>query len=336
MRIDQRNNGGSITFNDGVFPIDRWTTVATQSSKGSIQQNAGSVTPPAGFTNYLGFTSSSAYSVLTGDAFAIQQRLEGLNLSDFGWGTASATNVILLFWVRSSLTGTFGGSISNSAQNRSYPFTYTINAANTWELEAITIPGDTSGTWLTTNGIGARLNLGLGVGSTFSATAGAWNSATTFSATGATSVVGTNGATFYVTGVDLQKGSTATSFDVRPYAIEEALCQRYYAKSYNQSTVPGSNAGTTNSVQGLNGTDGNQIQGFRTPVTMRTSATARVWTLSGTLASLSTTSEVNSGINNGSWSPYGMGDQGCRAIVGTGGLSSGVAYVYHWDASAEL
>jgi hypothetical protein len=146
----------------------------------------------------------------------------------------------------------------------------------------------------------------------------------------------TAGDFLYVTGVQLEKGTQATSFDYRPYGTELALCQRYYAKSYNQSVVPGSNAGTSNSVQTLNGTDGNQIQGFRTPVTMRASATARIWTLSGTLASLSTTSEVDSGINNGSWSPYGMGDQGCRAIVGTGGLSSGVAYVYHWDASAEL
>lgn len=228
MVIDQRNAGASITFNDGVFPVDRWTTVATQSSKGTIQQNAGSVTPPAGFINYLGFTSSSAYSVLTGDAFAIQQRIEGLNLSDFAWGTASAATVTLSFWVRSSLTGTFGGSISNSAQNRSYPFTYTISAANTWEQKTITIAGDTSGTWLTTNGIGVRVNLGLGAGSTYSATAGSWNSSTTFSATGATSVVGTNGATFYITGVQLEKGSTATSFDYRPYGTELALCQRYF------------------------------------------------------------------------------------------------------------
>ena len=227
MVIDQRNAGASITFNDGVFPVDRWTTVATQSSKGTIQQNAGAVTPPAGFINYLGFTSSSAYSVLTGDAFAIQQRIEGLNLSDFAWGTASAATVTLSFWVRSSLTGTFGGSISNSAQNRSYPFTYTISAANTWEQKTITIAGDTSGTWLTTNGIGARVNLGLGAGSTYSATAGSWNSSTTFSATGATSVVGTNGATFYITGVQIEKGSTATSFDYRPYGTELALCERY-------------------------------------------------------------------------------------------------------------
>ena len=229
MVIDQRNAGASITFNDGVFPVDRWTTVATQSSKGTIQQNAGAVTPPAGFINYLGFTSSSAYSVLTGDAFAIQQRIEGLNLSDLGWGSANAQTVTLSFWVRSSLTGTFGGVISNSAQNRSYPFTYTISSANTWELETVTIPGDTSGTWLTTNGIGARLNLGLGAGATYSGTAGAWSGSTLFTATGATSVVGTNGATFYITGVQLEKGSTATSFDYRPYGTELALCQRYYA-----------------------------------------------------------------------------------------------------------
>jgi hypothetical protein len=231
MRIDQRNAGASITFNDGVFPIDRWTTVATQSSKGTIQQNAGAVTPPAGFTNYLGFTSSSAYSVGSGDAFAIQQRIEGLNLSDLGWGSANAQTVTLSFWVRSSLTGTFGGSISNSAQNRSYPFTYTISAANTWELETVTIAGDTSGTWLTTNGIGARVNLGLGAGSTYSGTAGAWSGSTLFSATGATSVVGTNGATFYITGVQLEKGSTATSFDYRPYGTELSLCQRYYLRN---------------------------------------------------------------------------------------------------------
>jgi len=239
MTFDQRNAGASITFNDGVFPVDRWTTVTTQSSKGTIQQNAGAVTPPAGFINYLGFTSSSAYSVLTGDAFAIQQRIEGLNVSDLAWGTASAVTVTLSFYVRSSLTGTFGGSISNSAQNRSYPFTYTINSANTWEQKSITIAGDTSGTWLTTNGIGARINLGLGAGATYSGTAGAWAGATYFSATGATSVVGTNGATFYITGVQLEVGSTATSFDYRPYGTELALCQRY---CYLQSAANNGNA----------------------------------------------------------------------------------------------
>jgi hypothetical protein len=283
MRIDQRNAGASITFNDGVFPVDRWTTVATQSSKGAIQQNAGAVTPPTGFTNYLGFTSSSSYSVLTGDAFAIQQRLEGLNLSDFGWGSANAQTVNLSFWVRSSLTGTFGGVISNSAQNRSYPFTYTITTANTWELETVTIPGDTSGTWLTTNSIGARLNLGLGVGSTFSGTAGAWSGSTFISATGAVSVVGTNGATFYITGVQLEKGSTATSFDYRPYGTELALCQRY-CRTY--SNYPLGRARDSDTLYGLGVVFGTTM---RATPTLRSGATFSVSTGSNGTPTITTT-----------------------------------------------
>lgn len=281
--IDQRNAGASITFNDGVFPVDRWTTVATQSSKGTIQQNAGAVTPPAGFTNYLGFTSSSAYSVLTGDAFAIQQRIEGLNVSDLAWGTASAATVTLSFWVRSSLTGTFGGSVSNSAQNRSYPFTYTISSANTWELETVTIPGDTSGTWLTTNGIGARINLGLGAGATYSGTAGAWSGSTLFTATGAVSVVGTNGATFYITGVQLERGSNATSFEFRDYGREFALCQRYYW------VINGSQLGGASETQigifTFQGTNAAYLV-LQNPVQMRTGANITVsgnlqWTQNG-------------------------------------------------------
>jgi hypothetical protein len=136
--------------------------------------------------------------------------------------------VTLSFWVRSSLTGTFGGSFRNSASNRSYPISYTISSANTWEQKSVTVAGDTSGTWLTTNGIGILLFLSLGSGSTYSGTSGSWSGSTYTSATGATSVVGTNGATFYITGVQLEKGSTATSFDYRPYGTELALCQRYY------------------------------------------------------------------------------------------------------------
>jgi hypothetical protein len=126
------------------------------------------------------------------------------------------------------LTGTFGGSVRNNAGNRSYPFTYTISAANTWEQKTVSIAGDTTGTWLTTNGVGIYVGFGLGIGSTYSGTASTWAAANYLSVTGATSVVGTNGATFYVTGVELEKGSTATSFDYRPYGTELALCQRYY------------------------------------------------------------------------------------------------------------
>jgi hypothetical protein len=229
MQIDQRNAGASLsTSSFGLYSLDRWQPGYSALSKFTLQQNAGSVTPPVGFVNYLGITSSAATSLASGDFYALNQHIEGFNLSDMAWGTASAQTVTLSFWVRSSLTGTFGGAIRNFAANRSYPFNYTISAANTWEQKTVTIAGDTTGTWLTNNGIGATIIFGLGVGTTFSGTPGSWASSNFLSATGATSVVGTNGATFYITGVQLEKGSTATSFDYRPYGTELALCQRYY------------------------------------------------------------------------------------------------------------
>ena len=226
MVIDQRNNGASGTA--ATYTVDRWTFGATQSARITWQQNAGSVTPPAGFTNYLGFTTTNAYSVTASDIFQILQNIEGFNAADLAWGTASAATVTLSFWVRSSLTGTFGGAVSNSALNRSYPFSYTISSANTWEQKSVTIPGDTTGTWLTNNGVGVRVFFSLGIGSTYSGTSGAWAGSDFRSATGATSVVGTNGATFYITGVQLERGSNATSFEFRSYGQELALCQRYY------------------------------------------------------------------------------------------------------------
>ena len=231
MRIDQRNAGASVTITtSNQYTVDRWQGGATVSSKFSVQQNAGSVTPPAGFTNYLGCTSLAATSLGASDYYVVQQKIEGLNIADLGWGTANARTVTLSFWVRSSLTGTFGGTIQNSSGGRSYVFTYTISAANTWEQKSITITGDTSGTWLTTNGIGMYLLFSLGVGSTFSGTAGSWSGSNLLSATGATSVVGTNGATFYITGVQLEIGTSATPFERRLYGQELANCQRYYAK----------------------------------------------------------------------------------------------------------
>jgi hypothetical protein len=228
MRIDQRNAGASVTPSIGTYTLDRWGAVLTQTSKFSVQQNAGSVTPPTGFTNYLGVTSLSAYSVLTGDTFLIEQRIEGFNVADLGFGTANAKTVTLSFWVRSSLTGTFGGAIVNSAANRSYTFSYTISSANTWEQKSVTIAGDTTGTWLTNNGVGLNVRFGLGSGSTFTQTAGSWGTTNAVHPPSTVSVVGTNGATFYITGVQLEVGSVATPFERRPYGTELQLCQRYY------------------------------------------------------------------------------------------------------------
>jgi len=228
MRIDQRNSGASVTPGNNTYALDRWRQNSTQASKYSCQQNAGSVTPPSGFSQYMGITSLSAYSVTSGDAFWVDQLIEGFNVSDLAWGTANAKPITLSFWVRSSLTGTFGGSFRNGSAARTYPYSYTISVANTWEQKVISIQGDTSGTWATDNSIGVYVGFNLGSGSTYIGTAGAWAAANYISATGATSVVGTSGATFYITGVQLEPGTVATPFERRSYGAELVLCQRYY------------------------------------------------------------------------------------------------------------
>jgi hypothetical protein len=231
MVIDQRNAGASVTpttTGAANYTLDRWAAWLSVSSKFSVQQNAASVTPPTGFINYLGVTSLAATTVSASDYYFISQQIEGLNTYDLDWGKATAKTVTLSFWVRSSLTGTFGGGLRNSAVDRCYPFSYTISTANTWTQISVTIAGDTSGTWLTTNGIGIHVIFGLGIGTNFSTTAGAWAAGNYASATGVTSVVGTSGATWYVTGVQLEQNTSATPFERRLYNQELANCQRYY------------------------------------------------------------------------------------------------------------
>jgi len=214
----------------------------------------------------MGITSTSAYSVGSTEYFYFQQPIEGYNVADLNWGTANAKTITLSFQVYSSLTGTFGGALQNSAQNRSYPFSYSIPTANTWTSISITIAGDTTGTWLTTNGAGIYVIFGLGVGLTsINGTAGAWVASDKRSVTGATSVVGTSGATFYITGVQLEVGSTATSFDYRFYEL--ALCQRYYFKLSATVAFADLAVGYSPSTTGSNG-----LTYF--PVSMRTSPTA--------------------------------------------------------------
>jgi hypothetical protein len=229
MRIDQRNAGASVTLNGtGVYTVDRFVGFEDTDGAMTAQQDTSA---PTGFVNSVKLTTTTADASLGATQFAIyRQNIEGLNVADLGWGTANAKTVTLSFWVRSSLTGTFGGTFGNSAFNRSYPFTYSISVADTWEYKTVTVAGDTSGTWLTNNGIGLQINFGLGVGSTYSGTAGAWVGSGGLSATGAVSVIGTLNATWYITGVQLEVGSVATPFERRPYTTELQLCQRYFYK----------------------------------------------------------------------------------------------------------
>jgi len=333
MVIDQRNAGASGTATG--YNIDRWVFGATLTTKGTWQQNAGSVTPPTGFKNYLGFTSNSAYTPSTSDVFSFYQVIEGFNCADLMWGTANAQTVTVSFWVRSSLTGTFGGALSNTT--RSNPFSYTISSANTWEQKTVTVTGDTSGTWNSTNGQGIFLFLTFGAGSTYQGTAGTWVTADYRTVTGAVNTVGTSGATFYITGVQLEKGSTATSFDYRPYGTELALCQRYFEKSFDVGTAVAQNSGTYNGTAVASSPG--QLSGMtfgdtRYKVNKRNAATV---TFYNPVAANAFARDQNGGVNCTATSAWMAGESafGISASTGAGsGVTNRIAV--HWSADSEL
>jgi hypothetical protein len=259
MQIDQRNAGASVAVTTASqYTLDRWAVASSTSFGGQLTAQR-STTAPTGFINSLGLTVTTADSSIGAtEYYAAIHRIEGNNIADLGWGTANAQTVTMSFWVRSSLTGTFGGSLRNNDSNRSYVFTYTISAANTWEYKTITIAGDTTGTWLTDNGCGIDIFWSVGTGSTYrSSTVSSWQAGVFLAPSSQTQLISTSGATFYITGVQLEKGSTATSFDYRPYGTELALCQRYYWKG---------------TAWGYAGTSQGSFVSF--PVTLRASPTA--------------------------------------------------------------
>jgi hypothetical protein len=268
MVIDQRNAGAAVTVNADAafFATDRFQA-AGQATDGvyTVQQSS---TAPTGFANSLLATVTTAdASIGSTQQYNIQQFIEGYNTADLNFGSANAKTVTLSFWVRSSVTGTFSGALRNSAANRSYPFSYTINTANTWEFETITIAGDQSGTWLTTNGTGINVIWTLGAGTSRLSTANSWQAGNYQGVTGQTQWIATSGATFYITGVMLEVGTQATTFDYRSYGTELQLCQRYYWKVVpDGGTICGFGSG-----QFANSTTANII--FNYPVTMRTAPT---------------------------------------------------------------
>lgn len=229
MLIDQRNAGAAQNnATIATYCVDRFAYFGSTASKFSIGQNVGSAALPAGFTNYLGLSSLAATTPAAADIYVLGQRVEGYNIADLAWGTANAKTVTLSFWVQSSATGIFGGSLVNSSINRCYVFSYTISSANTWEYKTITVSGDTSGTWLTTNGTGIILWFNFASGSTNLGTAGSWGSSFFYGPTGAVNVLANNGATFYITGVQLEVGTKATPYEMQIYSDQLAQCQRYF------------------------------------------------------------------------------------------------------------
>lgn len=338
MRIDQRNAGASVTPSTTgafVYTLDRWSINATQASKLSVQRNAGGVTPPDGYSHYIGLTSTSAYTSLSTDQFILSQQVEGYNITDLAWGGANAQAVTLSFWVRSSLIGQFSVTLENVAGTRSYVATYTINLANTWEQKVITIPGATSGAWNVDNTIGMYVIWNLGDGTNFQTTPNTWYSGGANGATGDVKLVGTSGATFYMTGVQLEVGSAATPFERRSYGLEALLCYRYYwryvPENANEIIEIGQNETTTRSKPII-----------KTPVPMRVAPTvstsgAATFNLRGTTTNV-TCSSFSSSVSQG---PSRIAIEANTATA-HGGLAGGAAFfcantTASWfDASAEL
>ena len=336
MRIDQRNAGGAVIPTTSTFTLDRWQFQATQASKMSIQQTTSVVNGPPGFPNYMSIQTTTAFSVAAGDYFAMRTAIEGQNMSDYAWGTANAKTVTLSFYAWASVSGTYGGAISNNALNRSYPFSYTVHAPATWQLITVTIPGDTTGTWTVDNTVGLNLYFGLGSGATFAGTAGAWAAANYVTSTGATSVVGTLSRALLITGVQLEAGSAATPYERRQYGTELALCQRYYEKSYDLATVPGTAAAANPVLFFVGGFASASLSGgcaVSFAARKRTNPTVTLYSLttgtSGKVRDAQNAADVNGTVNN-------SGDGGFSWFATTSAATTSINFNVHWTASSEL
>lgn len=310
MRIAQRGTSGTPTSGGAYVSVDRWNARAATSTGHTAAQ---STTSAVGFTNSLLFTTGTGASPAAGDRNWLRQSVEGFNIADLAWGTANAKTITVSFQVRSSLTGTFAAAVVNDAGDRAWPFTFTISAANTFETKSATITGPTDGTWGSSNDVGLALSFDMGCGSNYEGTAGQWNTSNKLTVSGATKVIATSGATFYITGVQLEVGSVATEFERRPYGTELQLCQRYY--QYDGSTTPFVGNTTSGSTYG-----GNVF--FRTSMRAAPTVTQTHVTSSGFPGTTPTSSEITT---EKFWST--------KASDGTG---NGNFYKMTWVATAEL
>lgn len=316
MRISQR--GTSFTGHGAAvnYGLDRFFDYHSSDGAFTISQETSIV--PTDFSHSLKvLTTNADSSIAAGQRLIVGTRMEGNTISHLKWGTSGAKTVTLSFYVRSSVTGTHGGAIGNGADNRNYPFTYTISSADTWERKTITIPGDTTGTWATDAGRSIQVIWGLGVGSTYSGTAGAWAAGDVNSATGATTdVLGTLNATWYLTGVQLELGSIATDFEHLLYAEDHTLCQRYYEQG--------------NFSQRQSGSIIRIGQSYHTR--KRTSASVNVYynSAKATAGTINVSNTNNAGWNEGGNSNFWNMEKN------TGVNSDSVDYNGFWTAEAEL
>jgi hypothetical protein len=235
----------------GVYSADRFRVDHVTSAVVSVLKTADAPTASqAGlFTQHclhIDVTTADA-TIAASDIFVIRQYVEGLNAAYFGFGQAGSRSVTLSFWVKAAKTGIHCVSFTNSVPDRNYISEYTINAADTWEYKTITIPVDTSGTWLYDSGIGLRINFALAMGTNFQGAANTWQSGNFFATSNQVNELDSTANNFKIALVQLEAGSTATAFETRSYGTELDLCQRYYEKSESNEVLYSGNV-TSGSV----------------------------------------------------------------------------------------
>jgi hypothetical protein len=287
MRIDQRNAGASISVVGGAprFGTDRFQGDLSTSTgvAYSMQQVADA---PADFVNSLRVAVTTSGSTPASNYAYLRHQVEGFNFADMNFGTANARTFTLSFWVKSSVAGTFGGYLGAALNARFRTFNYTISAANTWEFKTITVTGDTAGTWDKTNGVGLQVAWSLACGSSYLGAPGTWGSTLLLGATGQVNITETSGATWQITGVQLEAGTVATPFERRSYGTELALCQRYCEKSSDDGGSPTLNSG----LVGWTSVGGNSYPRlrFQFKVNKRATPTVTFYDGAGTAGQVST------------------------------------------------
>ena len=228
MRIDQRNDGSAVTVPNGnaTFITDRFKIFEDTDGVVTGQRVADA---PVGFFSSLKIDCTTADTSLSASQRLIcAYRIEGSDFEHLNFGTANAKTMTLSFYVKSNLTGTFGGVVKNSGDNRVYIFSYSISSANTWERKSVTIAGDTGGTWLVGNNTGLTINWGLALGSNWVSSAGNWGTTDRHGVTGQQNLLSSTSNEWLLTGVQLEEGSVATSFEHKFIGQDLQDCQRYY------------------------------------------------------------------------------------------------------------
>jgi hypothetical protein len=333
MRIDQRNAGASASLSASLaYFLDRWNALKQTGSAGTVQQS--SIAPSTFSYSLLATNNVTGASPSAAQLSRLQHRIEGFNAADLDYGTASAKTTTLSFWVRSSVVGTYGVGLSNSSFDRSYVATYNVDSADTFEYKTITIPGDTTGTWLKTNGMGIALSFDLGCGTDTNGTADAWQTGFKVRTSGCVNWVATGSATFRITGVQLEAGSVATPFERRPYGAELALCQRYFEKSFDQSVAPAQNVASVSGALATSGTSttANVLLGYATFAAEKR-AVPTITTFNPFAAG---SGWSQSGGNDIAAGTYGVGTRAVSIRVNGAPTSSTSNMLINWTASAEL